>query len=260
MLKISNSPEGQIQDDSRNVIVSRAEIKNSHIVTKHRHSRGQLLFTTGGSSTICIDDQSLSIAPHQAVWIQPKAMHEVSSTTGLHYCSAFVDVRASEKITVPSGLIALPSLCKALMKECSSFGADYKENSPESRLVQVLYDQFSSLRIDPNSLPLPSDTRLLSICERLLIEPWLDHSLTDWSRSCGASERTLARLFRSQTGLTFTQWRDKARVNYSIDRINKGDSVTTVSINLGYRSLSAFTCMFKRNTGLSPSKYFRTQL
>jgi len=72
----------------------------------------------------------------------------------------------------------------------------------------------------------------------------------------GASSRTLARLFLAETGLTFRQWQQQARLLESLVRLADGQAVTTVAMEVGYDSTSAFIAMFRRVLGTTPKKYF----
>ena len=61
-------------------------------------------------------------------------------------------------------------------------------------------------------------------------------------------------LFRS--GLTFGRWRAQARLLAALGRLAGGEKVTTVALDLGYDSPSAFTALFRRHFGVPPSRYF----
>ena len=71
----------------------------------------------------------------------------------------------------------------------------------------------------------------------------------------GASPRTLARLFRSETGMSFTQWKTRVCLVESIGRLARGEAVTRVALDLGYASASGFTYMFRHNMGVPPGRY-----
>ncbi len=257
MIQQITSPEAEAQNYSQDVIVKCNHVESAHTILAHKHLRGQLLFISGGNLSVKIENEQWSVTPQQAVWIPPLATHEVSSSNGLVYCSAYIDESSNILNSIRSGTVVLSTLSRELMHKCATFAEDYKRNSPEARLEKVLLDELTSISNDDNAVPLPSDPRLLTICNTVLAKPWLDKTLSDWSEFCGASERTLARLFKAQTGLTFSQWRDKARVSYAIDQIAKGNSLTTISVNLGYSRLSTFTSMYKRTTGLPPSKHVK---
>ena len=53
----------------------------------------------------------------------------------------------------------------------------------------------------------PSDERARDVAEALLADPADPRTLHDWGHAVGASSRTLARAFLSDTGLSFGRWR-----------------------------------------------------
>ena len=78
---------------------------------------------------------------------------------------------------------------------------------------------------------------------------------TNGRATINASARTLARRFQSETGLSFGAWRQQARVLEAMGRLGGGAPVTQVALDLGYDSVSAFSAMFRRAAGASPSAY-----
>jgi AraC-like DNA-binding protein len=69
------------------------------------------------------------------------------------------------------------------------------------------------------------------------------------------SRRHFTRLFREQTGMSFSNWRQQACLLAALARLGRGQSVTRVAIELGYSSTSAFTAAFRRTLGTTPSQY-----
>ena len=111
---------------------------------------------------------------------------------------------------------------------------------------------FSTL---PLQLAMPRDKRLRHICEALLATPGDPRTLEQWASSANASPRTLARRFVAETGLTFGAWRQQARVLEAMGRLGSGEAVTRIALDLGYDSVSAFSAMFRRASGVSPRHY-----
>jgi AraC-like DNA-binding protein len=132
----------------------------------------------------------------------------------------------------------------------------YPLKSPEERLLTVILDQIRSMRIAPLELPIPEDVRLEKIYKRLSSSPEDNRKLDDWGKVVGATGRTLARHFRLETGMTFGQWRQQIRILEALKRLGMKESVTTVAIELGYDSPSAFISMFKKVLGKTPGQYF----
>ena len=78
------------------------------------------------------------------------------------------------------------------------------------------------------------------------------------ARWCGAlniSERTLARLFRSGTGLSFSQWRQRACILHSLQHLTAGMQVTRIAALLGYDNPAAYTAAFKKLLGRPPTAH-----
>ena len=97
----------------------------------------------------------------------------------------------------------------------------------------------SSLRVP---LPDASDRRLLALCQAVMANPSLDIGLERLAEDAGASVRTLSRLFQRSLGMGFADWR--------ID----GRPVAGIAHALGYTP-SAFSDMFRRELGVSPTEY-----
>ena len=70
-------------------------------------------------------------------------------------------------------------------------------------------------------------------------------ALADCAAEVGASERTLARLFRDELGTTYQQWRQQAILAHALPMLARGVPVSHVAASSGYASDSAFTAMFK---------------
>jgi AraC-like DNA-binding protein len=73
----------------------------------------------------------------------------------------------------------------------------------------------------------------------------------------GASPRTLARLFREETGLSFGQWRQQLRIVEGVARLALDVPVSTIAVELGYQSASAFIPMFRKTLGDTPQRYLK---
>ena len=98
--------------------------------------------------------------------------------------------------------------------------------------------------------------RLRRLVEALLEPPADNRRLEGWGQTVGASSRTLARLFQSETTMTFRNWRQHLRVLEALRRLALGEAVTNVALDVGFDSPSAFVQMFKKWLGQTPGRYF----
>ena len=58
-----------------------------------------------------------------------------------------------------------------------------------------------------------------------------------------------------ETGFNFTTWRQRARLLRSLEMLVSGQKVTTIALDLGYATASAYIALFHRTFGESPASY-----
>jgi AraC-like DNA-binding protein len=76
-------------------------------------------------------------------------------------------------------------------------------------------------------VPMPRDSRAVRVARALLAQPDAPGGLDDWAETSGASRRTLARLFRIETGFSFNEWRSRLRAIDGLARLSNGEPVGT---------------------------------
>lgn len=197
------------------------------------------------------------VPPSQGVWIPSYAEHSAHATQSVALLSLFVDASATAGLPKDCQVVHVSPLLRELIFKAVEMGNEYGAAGPAARLMQVILDELHALKSAALSLPLASDKRVRQVCEALLANPADERGLEAWAPRVGASTRTLARLFVSETGSTFAEWRRQMRLLEAIDRLGKGQAVTRVALDLGYESPSAFIAMFRRTLGASPGKYFQ---
>ncbi|MBV1732825.1 MAG: AraC family transcriptional regulator, partial [Hydrogenophaga sp.] len=111
----------------------------------------------------------------------------------------------------------------------------------------------------PLGVPMPDpqqgDRRLRALCEAVMNAPALHATLAAWAAHSGASERTLARLFREELGTGFQRWRQQVVLAHALPMLARGTPVSQVAAASGYASDSAFTAMFRAALGQPPTRF-----
>jgi AraC-like DNA-binding protein len=123
-------------------------------------------------------------------------------------------------------------------------------------LAALMLDELPRLATLPIRVALPEDKRLKTLCETLIADPGSPLTLDDWAQRAGASARTLARLFERELDMSFGQWRQQVRLAHAAPLIARGLPLSLVAAELGYASQSAFSAMFKKTFGRSPTAFF----
>jgi AraC-like DNA-binding protein len=167
----------------------------------------------------------------------------------------FVDESHADPLPKRCGTVMVTPLLDQLLRRTVEHGNDYSPDGPAARLSLVMLDELAAMKVAPLLLPISKEPRLARVMELLIADPGRQGGLEELGRIAGASARTLARLFRSETAMTFAQWKTRLRLVESIARLQRGASVTEVALDLGYSTTSAFVYMFRSNLGVSPGRY-----
>ncbi|OUS03889.1 hypothetical protein A9Q96_17010 [Rhodobacterales bacterium 52_120_T64] len=239
------------------VSVSVRDTSGPTYVPLHSHHRAQLLYSSNGILQVTTDLGIWVVPTNQAVWLPAGTMHEVMTRGAVSTHSLFFKPSQSSQMRDACCVVTISPLLRELILHASKM-EDLDKEGPNERLIEVILDQVKDLPSAPLFLPVAEDARLKKIMDGLQADPASQLSLVEWGALVGSSDRTLARLFLSQTGYTFGQWREKVRLLAALEMLSNGQSVTALAFDLGYQSQSAFIAMFKRSLGKTPGQFLKS--
>ncbi|MEM9610580.1 MAG: helix-turn-helix domain-containing protein [Actinomycetota bacterium] len=101
---------------------------------------------------------------------------------------------------------------------------------------------------------MPVDDRARVVAEALISDPADPRDLSEWARDVGTSERTLRRLFSTETGVPFTAWRSRVRLQCAMRWLQEGMPAGEVARRSGYQSHQGFSRAFRAAVGRAPSE------
>jgi len=107
-------------------------------------------------------------------------------------------------------VVGISPLLRQLLIEAVDLPSEYDPLGRAGKIMSLLIDEIHAAPALSLGLPLPNDKRLAQRCQRFLERPSAQDTLDLWSRQLGLSRRTLTRLFRHETGLTFSAWQRRA--------------------------------------------------
>ena len=107
----------------------------------------------------------------------------------------------------------------------------------------------------PLSVPIPANAKLKLKCRHFLAKPNSGGNIDEWAADLHMSRRAFTRLFRQETGMSLSEWRQQAIVVTALSRLASGEPVTVVALDCGYSNAGAFSSMFRRVTGTAPTQY-----
>lgn len=223
----------------------------------HHHHRGQVFCVESGLVRVRTASGSWLLPPHRAGWIPPGEPHQVSITGAMSGWSLLLTPAASVALPSHPTVIGVTEIMRALVRQAVGWAGQKALTPPQERIMAVLLDELQQQPQAALHLPMPKDRRLLRITTALAASPADERSLEEWAAWAGLSARSMSRLFRSETGCSFGQWRQQLLLSIALERLAQGESVNAVSDALGYATTSNFIVMFRRHFGDSPGRYFR---
>jgi AraC-like DNA-binding protein len=223
-------------------------------VEPHSHDWHQLLYACTGAMTVSAGQRSWMIPPGKAVLIPAHCSHSIRMWGDVAMRSLYFPetVQSAALAGTDCRVISVTPLLREIILRVTELAGLDSRSPSEANLMATLLDEIDSPPVEPLSLLLPHDTRARRVAEHILTEPAGDETLQSLSRRYGASARTLERLFRDETGMSFGLWRQKVRLLQSIRVLAAGGSVTDAALECGYGSVSAFIVAFKHTFGCTP--------
>jgi AraC-like DNA-binding protein len=206
---------------------------------RHHHPRAQLLYATAGLMMATAEDGTWVVPEGHALWIPPGLPHAVVMHGDVAMCSAYLAVEAIAGFPVRARVIEVSALLAAALVALTGEPVLYDEAGRGGHLAALVLDEIAQAPETRLTLPLPRDARLRRVCLGLIDNPAFDLDLDAWADQAGLSRRTLTRGFRRETGLSFGQWRARARVVRALALAADGRAPRQVAASVGYRSLQA---------------------
>ena len=223
----------------------------------HAHATGQLFALREGLQVIETPAGRWVQPPGWIGWIAPRCAHAAQSfgaTAGWHL---HIDALVAQALPEGPHVFAATPLVRELVARLMSLDpSDALQEPRRARLVSVLVDELAAGGRESLHLPMPQDPRLVAMARALADDPALADGIDDWADRIGMARRTLTRRFAAETGLSFTQWRQQARLLKAIEMLSLREPVTAVALTVGYSSVSAFIEAFRKHFGCTPARFF----
>ncbi|MES2189856.1 MAG: helix-turn-helix transcriptional regulator [Pseudomonadota bacterium] len=232
----------------------------------HSHAWAQLAYCAVGIVQVTSeqtqdgkDHVTYIVPPSRAVWIAPGAKHHITVLEAAEFRTLYMDASVTPKGWSGCRMIVVSPLLRETIQALDAPATAPLPATREQLLTRLTLDEIERADIQALGVPLPhpqtGDKRLRALCEAVMRAPSERATLAEWAADIGASERTAARLFRDELGLSYQQWRQQAILAHALPLLARGQSISTVAAASGYASDSAFSAMFKAAMGQSPSHF-----
>ena len=251
-------------------------------VMPHSHPWAQVAISITGVIRLTVSHGTYIVPPSRALWIPPGVEHAVTMVEDADLRTLYVhqprgrcgpgalgsdspgqrsdgDTAAWRQCRV----LEVSDLLRALVREMPTTPDSGTALTPagqqrERHLSALIRDELARAAVVKLGVDLPQDKRLRHLCEAVLADPTRHETLAGWAHDTGASPRTVARLFRSELGHTFTQWRQQVILAKAVSLAAGRMPMGQIAAELGY-SPSAFSAMVRKSVGQPPGRFLGQQ-
>lgn len=228
----------------------------AYVVPLHFHDRDQVVYASRGVMTIRTGAATWVVPTHRAVWIPAAVPHTITMSGLVAMRTLYLKPKLARILPRNCCVINVSPLLRELILHACTFRALKKAIRWQRHLIDMLIDQLETVQMVPLQLPHLSDPRAARVAQILGADPGNAQTLAQICKQCGASRRTVERLFQEEAGMTFGKWRQQLRLMHAMRLLAEGAKVTHAALEAGYSTPSAFVFMFRRTLGMTPTSYF----
>jgi AraC-like DNA-binding protein len=231
-----------------------SDFPSGYETAPHRHARCQFSYASAGVMMVTSDRGVWVVPPDRALWVPAGMVHDVRMVSRVSTMTVWIDQAPALRMPNRCQVFNVSPLMRQLLEETVNFTAGAYAEARGRLITALLLNELEVLPRLPFRLPFPKNSKLATLCQNFLRNPTPHETIDDWSAALHVSRRTFTRLFRQETGLSFSNWRQHACLLAALPRLAAGESITSIAIDVGYNSPAAFATMFKRLQGVPPSR------
>lgn len=222
----------------------------------HSHDEAQLIYAISGVVAVNTAQGTWVVPPSRAVWVPPNVPHETRSRATVQFRSLLIDRSGAHVLPNTCAVVTVTSLLRELILRLADLEAQPKGPRFNLVVMQLLLLELEFVPTEPLGLPLPRHPLLMELCNGFRDKPARSISVEEASCLVRMSRSSFMRLFQRETRISFGRWQQQARLLHALGLLAEGRSILNVALDCGYDSPSAFSAMFRRSLGRSPSEYF----
>jgi AraC-like DNA-binding protein len=231
------------------------QLRADSITAQHSHPWGQLSMISLGVMEVALGEQRLLSPADYLIWVPADLEHASYNEQALDYTSIYVSHQLAAKLPSEPRLLLLTPLIRALLADFCERKIGHMGDAWDQRQAELLVEKLTRTRCQESYLPMSQDKLLAPMLAALHSDPADPRTLAQWAGQLHTTERTLARRYLRELGMSFGQWRARLRLLKALAWLKGDMPIQEISWRLGYGSTSAFIAMFNRELGCSPQRY-----
>ncbi|MFG1649328.1 AraC family transcriptional regulator [Micromonospora sp. NPDC049275] len=224
------------------------------------HKQGHLVYAASGILAVHTERGTSIVPANRVAWTPAEFIHDHRAHGDTDMRIVFLAPSLARLLPERPAVFLTSALAREVLLALTGPG-NYDDATPgysrpaRSRLLRVLVDELREAHEQPLHLPEPRDDRLRAIARMLYETPAENATLAELGKAIGASPRTLSRLFRTELGMTFYEWRTQLRVYHALVLLADGRDTTRTAHACGWANPSSFIAAFTAIVGTTPGRY-----
>lgn len=218
----------------------------------HQHQHGQILLVEKGILSLTINHEQWTVAQGCLGWIPPGYTHEATMYGDMAGQLIYIDPPLTHFMPTSPKVGRYDRFQQALIYRLIELQT---QSSIAQNYFDVLVHEINTLQDFKWSFALPKDHRALKIALQLIQTPEDKCTQEAWAEYGHLSIRTMTRLFKKETGLSFSMWKQIIRLHASLRYLSTGETVSNTAIACGYDNVSFFIKIFKEKLGCTPAEF-----
>lgn len=229
----------------------------------HQHAKGQLIYAEGGIVHIFIQDKHWYLPARCFMWIPPKTPHSIitfSKQVDL-YNFYFTIAEDADQFYQSTNIYFANDLFREMVLYTKKWkGTIVAKDKAKYFFLQALKENLPEMESTklPAALqhPFPKDPKLFEIAHFLNNRLETSYTIEEVAQHFGISTRTLSRKFKENLGMNYVRFLRSLRITKAFQLISEQQhSIYEIALMVGYSSLSAFSNIFFRVSGIRPTDY-----
>ncbi|MEU4423803.1 AraC family transcriptional regulator [Actinoplanes sp. NPDC024001] len=214
----------------------------------HAHDEHLFLYVPLGRIVITVAGREYPVDGSTGLWVPAKAEHSGWFSRDALIISELFDAWEHRLPHGGPASVEVTAFARERLLARHRIGVDDLGDT-------ALFTLLAGLRGSRLSLPEPRSPIARAVARRLAEAPEDQRTATEWAALHYTSSTSLRRAFRAETGLAFTEWRTRLRLNHSLDLLAKGMLVGAVAARVGFTSANGYILAFRRHFGETPGAY-----
>ncbi|WP_105382168.1 helix-turn-helix transcriptional regulator [Neorhizobium alkalisoli] len=218
-----------------------------------------LLYASSGAFVLDVADRRWVLPPQRAALLARGTLIRVRSKGPATASSVLFATGEFAEPLQPCRVFGLSELARHMILHVMRWGAGRRVEDP---MADTFFRTLASIAMelsadeDETWLPRPQSASMAVAVDRLLENLESDTDFATIAETAHLSERTLARRFEAELGMSFRDFRHRARMVKGKELLlSGGNAVTEVGLACGFESTSSFIKAFRTFTGMTPRQY-----